>query len=225
MSTMRAGAMQLAAAVGEDAAARVARAMLLDTWDVVTAVEGVAPILATTNPAADHGLGPVTAWDQGGGDLGARQVRFPKGASEGVLYWPNGSRIWAIPEDVEADAQQLAALARLLEMSPAELGKKLEDEDKTFVWLKRQLDEPVAQQVAAEVAGANAVRLTTNGPYPALLAQLLAQLVTLLGAEFALVADSWCRASLPDGPYFHTVRRCLYWWRSKEHEVGRKLRR
>lgn len=57
--------------------------------------------------------------------------------------------IWAIPEDVERDKVKLAQLAKLLEMSPAELNKKLEDEDKTFVWLKRQVDEPVAQQVAA----------------------------------------------------------------------------
>lgn len=57
--------------------------------------------------------------------------------------------IWAIPEDVERDKVKLAQLAKLLEMTPAELGKKLEDEDKTFVWLKRQVDEPVAQQVAA----------------------------------------------------------------------------
>ena len=33
-------------------------------------------------------------------------------------------------------------------MPLAELDKKLEDEDKTFVWLKRQVDEAVAQQVA-----------------------------------------------------------------------------
>jgi len=57
--------------------------------------------------------------------------------------------IWAIPEDVERDKVKLAQLAKLLEMSTAELNKKLEDEDKTFVWLKRQVDEPVAQQVAA----------------------------------------------------------------------------
>ncbi|WP_298931634.1 penicillin-binding protein 2 [uncultured Ramlibacter sp.] len=57
--------------------------------------------------------------------------------------------IWAIPEDVEADKAQLAQLARLLEMPLAELNKKLADEDKTFVWLRRQLDEPVAQQIAA----------------------------------------------------------------------------
>jgi cell division protein FtsI (penicillin-binding protein 3) len=57
--------------------------------------------------------------------------------------------IWAIPEDVERDKTKLAKLAKLLEMPLAELNKKLEDEDKTFVWLKRQVDEPVAMQVAA----------------------------------------------------------------------------
>jgi len=57
--------------------------------------------------------------------------------------------IWAIPEDVERDPVRLAKLARLLEMTPAELDRKLQDEDKTFVWLKRQVDESVAQQVAA----------------------------------------------------------------------------
>jgi cell division protein FtsI (penicillin-binding protein 3) len=56
--------------------------------------------------------------------------------------------VWAIPEDVELDKVKLAQLAKLLEMPLAELKKKL-DEDKTFVWLKRQIDEPVAQQVAA----------------------------------------------------------------------------
>lgn len=57
--------------------------------------------------------------------------------------------IWAIPEDVERDKGQLQQLARLLDMPLAELDKKLEDEDKTFVWLKRQVDEPVARQIAA----------------------------------------------------------------------------
>ncbi len=56
--------------------------------------------------------------------------------------------IWAIPEDVERDDPKLAQLAKLLEMPLTELNKKLEDEDKTFVWLKRQVDEPVAQQIA-----------------------------------------------------------------------------
>ena len=55
--------------------------------------------------------------------------------------------IWAIPEDVQRDPDQLRKLAALLEMPLAELNRKLEDEDKTFVWLRRQVDESVAQQI------------------------------------------------------------------------------
>jgi cell division protein FtsI (penicillin-binding protein 3) len=57
--------------------------------------------------------------------------------------------IWAIPEDVKASPAQLAALAKLLEMPLAELNQKFSDEDKTFVWVKRQLEEPVAQKINA----------------------------------------------------------------------------
>jgi cell division protein FtsI (penicillin-binding protein 3) len=61
--------------------------------------------------------------------------------------------IWAIPEDVESEDAEVKAklrqLAQLLGVPLAELNKKLDDEDKTFVWLKRQVDEPVAQQIAA----------------------------------------------------------------------------
>jgi cell division protein FtsI (penicillin-binding protein 3) len=56
--------------------------------------------------------------------------------------------IWAIPEDVEQDKVKLAQLAKLLEMPLSELRAKLA-EDKTFVWLKRQIEEPAAQQIAA----------------------------------------------------------------------------
>ncbi len=57
--------------------------------------------------------------------------------------------IWANPEDIERDPVKLKALAKLLGMSPADLDKKLQDEDKTFVWLKRQVDESVAKDIAA----------------------------------------------------------------------------
>ncbi|MDO8283436.1 MAG: penicillin-binding protein 2 [Rhodoferax sp.] len=57
--------------------------------------------------------------------------------------------IWAIPEDVEIDKPRLQQLAKLLEMPAAELSKKFADEDKTFVWVKRQVDETVAKQIAA----------------------------------------------------------------------------
>jgi len=57
--------------------------------------------------------------------------------------------IWASPEDMERDNAKLAKLAKLLEIPLADLQKKLKDEDKTFVWLKRQVDDSVAKEVAA----------------------------------------------------------------------------
>lgn len=57
--------------------------------------------------------------------------------------------IWAIPEDIVATQAQLVELARLLEMPIAELNKKLADEDKNFVWIKRQVDDAVAQKITA----------------------------------------------------------------------------
>ena len=57
--------------------------------------------------------------------------------------------IWAIPEDVDRDPENLSKLAKLLGMTRSELNKKLEDEDKSFVWLKRQVDESVGQEIEA----------------------------------------------------------------------------
>jgi cell division protein FtsI (penicillin-binding protein 3) len=57
--------------------------------------------------------------------------------------------IWAIPEDVEASKQQLQVLAKLLDMPLSELNKKLANEEKNFVWIKRQVDDGVAQKIAA----------------------------------------------------------------------------
>ena len=86
----------------------------------------------------------------------ARTLELP--ANRGRILDRNGlllassvpaSSIWAIPEDVTASPDQLNELARLLEIPLAELNKKLADEDKTFVWVKRQIDEPVAQKISA----------------------------------------------------------------------------
>jgi len=57
--------------------------------------------------------------------------------------------IWASPEDVERDPVKLKTLAKLLGMSQAELDKKLQDEDKNFVWIKRQVDASVAKEIEA----------------------------------------------------------------------------
>jgi len=84
-----------------------------------------------------------------------RTLELP--ASRGRIMDRNGlilasnipaASIWAIPEDINATPAQLAELAHLLEMPMAELSKKLGDEDKTFVWLKRQVEEPVAKRIA-----------------------------------------------------------------------------
>ncbi|HQR98991.1 MULTISPECIES: penicillin-binding protein 2 [unclassified Polaromonas] len=57
--------------------------------------------------------------------------------------------IWAIPEDVDGSKAQLAELARLLQMPVAELNKKLSNEDKSFVWIKRQVDASVGEKIHA----------------------------------------------------------------------------
>ena len=57
--------------------------------------------------------------------------------------------VWAIPEDVEMSAEQSRKLAALLEMNERELGRRLADEDRKFVYLRRQLDPAVADKIAA----------------------------------------------------------------------------
>ncbi|MEY3140648.1 MAG: Penicillin-binding protein 2, partial [Pseudomonadota bacterium] len=44
--------------------------------------------------------------------------------------------VWANPEEIDRSPEGLRRLGKLLEMSPTELAKKLENEDKTFVWLR-----------------------------------------------------------------------------------------
>jgi cell division protein FtsI (penicillin-binding protein 3) len=65
--------------------------------------------------------------------------------------------LWALPEDVADDvraqglegARKLTRLAQLLGVPLPTLKAKLADDDRSFVWLKRQVDEAVAEQVMA----------------------------------------------------------------------------
>jgi cell division protein FtsI (penicillin-binding protein 3) len=56
--------------------------------------------------------------------------------------------IWVIPKDFEADRVQRRDLARLLGMTAADLDKRLAD-NPNFVWLRRQIDEDVAERIKA----------------------------------------------------------------------------
>ena len=55
--------------------------------------------------------------------------------------------LWAIPKDLSASPEQLRQLAKLLEMKPAELKKRL-GTSPNFVWLRRKAPDEVAQKVA-----------------------------------------------------------------------------
>jgi cell division protein FtsI (penicillin-binding protein 3) len=55
--------------------------------------------------------------------------------------------VWAIPDDVlKSPPEKLRALAKLLDMPEAELRKKL-NSDRTFVYLKRQVEMDVIEQI------------------------------------------------------------------------------
>ena len=135
------------------------------------------PLLASKTPVwrskfivaalalAFAGLGARAAYVQVvGNDFFQRQgeVRFARTlelpANRGRVLDRNGlilassvvaQSIWAIPEDVDKTDPKLRGVAKLLGMPLSTLKKRLANEDKTFVWVKRQVDEPVANEIAA----------------------------------------------------------------------------
>jgi len=86
----------------------------------------------------------------------ARTLELP--ATRGKITDRNGEvlassvpvkAIWAIPEDVlSAPPEKIRQLAQLLEMTEAELRKKL-DSDRQFVYLKRQVEQDVSEKIQA----------------------------------------------------------------------------
>ena len=57
--------------------------------------------------------------------------------------------IWAIPEDVKASPAKQAELANLLGQPLRDVQRRLSNEDRTFVYLKRQVPIDVAEKIAA----------------------------------------------------------------------------
>ncbi|HMC16476.1 MAG TPA: penicillin-binding protein 2 [Albitalea sp.] len=95
----------------------------------------------------------------------ARTLELP--ASRGKITDRNGlilaasvpaPSLWAIPKDFDATKAQRAELARLLGMTPKELEDRLDDSP-NFVWLRRQVDDQVAKDVAKlDLKGVHQVR-------------------------------------------------------------------
>ena len=93
---------------------------------------------------------------QQGANRYARTLELP--ATRGKITDRNGQvlassvpvkAIWAIPDDVlEAPKEKIQQLAQLLDMTEAELRKKL-DSDRQFVYLKRQVETAVSDKVLA----------------------------------------------------------------------------
>jgi cell division protein FtsI (penicillin-binding protein 3) len=107
----------------------------------------------------------------------ARTLDIP--AARGRLLDRNGAivatnvpaiSVWAIPEDVNESIKEhpekLAKLAQALDMRLPELQQKFAQEDKSFVWLRRQMDatlQPTLQ--ALQIEGLH-IRAETRRQYP-----------------------------------------------------------
>jgi len=87
-------------------------------------------------------------------ELPAHRGRIVDRYGEALAISTPVKSIWAFPGKVEATPEQLAALANLLETSPAALARKLGSGD--FVYLARQVPPAVAERIAAlKIKGIN----------------------------------------------------------------------
>jgi len=81
-------------------------------------------------------------------DIPATRGRILDRNGEALAISTPVKSVWAIPEDVKADAAQLKALAGLLQTDSRQLAHKLSDADRDFVYLKRQIPPEAAAHVA-----------------------------------------------------------------------------
>jgi len=81
-------------------------------------------------------------------DVPATRGRIVDRNGEALAISTPVKSIWAIPEDVKAGPAQLKSLAALLGQDPRELGRRLADGEREFVYLKRQIPPETAARVA-----------------------------------------------------------------------------
>jgi cell division protein FtsI (penicillin-binding protein 3) len=107
----------------------------------------------------------------------ARTLDIP--AARGRLLDRNGDimatnipalSVWAIPEDVNESLKEhpekLGELAKLLDMRTSDLQQKFAQEDRSFVWLRRQMDGGMQPALQALQLEGLQIRMETRRQYP-----------------------------------------------------------
>lgn len=79
-------------------------------------------------------------------EISANRGRIADRHGEALAISTPVKSVWAIPEEMQYSSQQRARLAALLEMSPQEIDRRL-NESTSFVYLKRQISPEVAERV------------------------------------------------------------------------------
>ncbi|GGY03937.1 penicillin-binding protein 2 [Massilia dura] len=156
MSRSNAASSRVAASKGVSFSKSPVLAVRLPTWRSRVVLFVLFAAFAALGVRALWLQGVSTQFLQKQGEIRyARTIELP--ATRGKIMDRNGQvlassvpvkAIWAIPDDVlQAPPEKIRALAGLLEMSEADLRKKL-DSDRNFVYLKRQVEQDVADQIA-----------------------------------------------------------------------------
>lgn len=103
--------------------------------------------------------------------------------------------IWASPPDVKTNPAQVKKLANLLDMKPAEVSKKVDDDQREFVYLKRRIPPELAGEVMRLGIPGVFMQREYRRYYPA--GEVTAHLVGFTGVDengqegFELAYQSW----------------------------------
>ena len=81
-------------------------------------------------------------------EVPATRGRILERGGEAVAISTPVKSIWAIPADAQGSPAQMRSLAALLGLAPGELDKRLADNGRDFVYLKRQISPEQADRVA-----------------------------------------------------------------------------
>ena len=81
-------------------------------------------------------------------EISANRGRITDRHGEALAISTPVKSVWAIPGEVRISDAQLAKLSALLEMPPREVRRRIEDANRDFVYIKRQIPPELADRVA-----------------------------------------------------------------------------